>query len=141
MGKCENFITKQLQFVVGCGKIYTTAVALPWRLNKEEGYLDLFYCDILSYDDEGAEEYCSKEVYVKRVKRYFSELPGKTTAAELIRAVYSASVDKEKMGVVNPTIVLGYVKSTGEAVLFTGELDRIQVELTPRDKVILFSSH
>ena len=100
-----------------------------------------FYTDILSYDDAETEEYNSKEIYVKKVKRYFNGIPKPTTADKLIRAVYSESLDEKISGFVNPTIVLGYVKSNGEMVIFGGDLTQIPVKLEEHDKLILFSAH
>lgn len=110
------------------------------QISEYEALFD-FYNDILSYDEEGAEEYDSKEVYVKKVKRYFDEIPKETTADQLIRAVYEASLDEERMGVSNPTIVLGYVKPGGTVKIFGGDLTQIKVNLDEKDKLILFSAH
>ncbi len=109
------------------------------QIGEKEALFD-FYVDILTYDDEEIGD--SKEIYIKKVRRYFDETPGKTTAAELVRAVYEASVDEsldedEK----NPTIVLGYVKPGGIMELFSGDLTQIEVELDITDKLIMFSSH
>jgi len=62
-------------------------------------------------------------------------------ALSAARAVYEASLDEERMGTVNPTILLGYVKPGGTRVLFSGDLTQIPVKLEARDKVILFSAH
>jgi hypothetical protein len=101
-----------------------------------------FYCDILTYDDSNASSYMSKEVYTKKVSLFFDEIPGECTAAELIRAVWSASVDSsvppEKR---NPTIVLGYVKPGGRITLFDGDQDSITVHLEKQDKIIVFTNH
>ena len=110
------------------------------QISESEALFD-FYNDILSYDEEGAAEYSSKEVYIKKVKRYFNEIPAKTTADKLVRAIYDASIDEEKMGVVNPTIALGYVKPGGKIVIFGGDLSQINVRLEEKDKLILFSAH
>lgn len=108
----------------------------------EKDALRHFYADILTYDSSDAEVYQSKEVYVKKVSRFFQTLPGECTAAEFIRAVYRASVDeslpKEKR---NPTIVLGYVKPGGRMVLFHGNQEHIPVKLEEKDKLIVFSNH
>ena len=45
------------------------------------------------------------------------------------------------MGVVNPTIALGYVKPGGKIVIFGGDLSQINVRLEEKDKLILFSAH
>ena len=101
-----------------------------------------FYNDILSYDDENSENsYDSKEVYIKKVKRYFNEIPASTTADKFVRAVYEASLDEKVMGYVNPTIALGYVKPGGIIKIFSGDLSQIKVDLEVNDKIILFSAH
>ena len=101
-----------------------------------------FYNDILSYDEgSDGEKYDSKEVYIKKVKRYFSEIPAPTTADKFVRAVYNASLDENVVGFVNPTIVLGYVKPGGIIKIFSGDLSQIKVDLGVEDKLILFSAH
>lgn len=102
-----------------------------------------FYKDILTYDEECTENqndeeniYESKEIYIKNVKTFFDEVPSVTSAFELVRAVYNASCDTA-----NPSIVLGYVKSNGEVNLFSNGLNSIEVKLTKKDKLILFSNH
>lgn len=110
------------------------------QISEFEALFD-FYNDILSYDNAETEEYESKEVYVKKVRRYFKEIPKAATAAQLVRAVYEASLDESVSGFVNPTVVLGYVKPGGKLVLFSGDLNQIQVNLEEKDKIILFSAH
>lgn len=100
-----------------------------------------FYNDILSYDETNVKVYDSKEVYIKKVKHYFNEIPEKTTAAELVRAIYNASLDEKTAGFVNPTIALGYVKPGGKVVIFNGDLAQITVKLEENDKLILFTAH
>ena len=39
------------------------------------------------------------------------------------------------------TPLLGYARITGEMVLFTGDQDDIEVELTSKDKLIVFCNH
>ena len=109
------------------------------QISEFEALFD-FYNDILSYD-ENSGDYTSKEVYIKKVKRYFDDVPEETTADQLVRAVYNASLDEKKMGFANPTIVLGYVKPGGKLVIFGGDLTRIKVQLEEKDKLILFSAH
>ncbi|MBQ3597425.1 MAG: hypothetical protein II988_06415 [Clostridia bacterium] len=109
------------------------------QISEVEALYDL-YNDILSYDEEGAEEYSSKEVYVKKVWRYFETMPTPTTAEVFVRAIFEESIKKDKYGYLNPTIVLGYVKD-GKITIFSGDLSRIPVDLKPSDKVILFSPH
>ena len=108
----------------------------------EKDVLFNFYNDILSYDSADATKYESKEIYAKKVNRYFEELPAPCTAAELIRAVYDAAAGldlppEER----NHTLVLGYVKKGGELVLFSGNQSKIRVELEPTDKIIVYSNH
>jgi len=98
-----------------------------------------FYVDILTYDDQETE---SNEIYIKRAGDYFTELPGKTTAEQLIRAVFEATSDpklpKEQN---NMTALLGYINKDGELKLFSGDQSAIKVELTPEDKLVLFADH
>lgn len=101
-----------------------------------------FYNDILTFDVDTKAGFESKEVYVKKVSTFFAELPAPCKAYELIRAVYFASISEkippEKR---NPTIVLGYVKHSGETVLFSGNLSQIDVALDPGDKIVVYSNH
>ncbi|MBR6765626.1 MAG: hypothetical protein IKM06_03990, partial [Clostridia bacterium] len=87
-------------------------------------------------------QFDSKEIYIKKVRRFFDELPAPTTAEKLVRAVYNASVDDSiPENKQNPTIVLGYVKPGGNIVLFAGDQSQIKVKLDINDKLILFSNH
>ena len=105
------------------------------QISEVESLFD-FYNDILSYDnDECQGKYTSKEIYIKKVRRLFTEIPGKTTADVLVRTLYKQTRDT------NPTICLGYVKPGGIVVVFGGELSGIPVELDEHDKLIVFSSH
>ena len=111
------------------------------QIGEKEAIFD-FYTDILTYDAEG-DSYESKEVYAKKVSTFFEEVPAECTAAELIRAVWKASVDesvpKNKR---NPTIVLGYVRgSDGKITLFHGDQANSKVKLDEKDKIIVFSNH
>ncbi len=111
------------------------------QISEKEALFD-FYTDILTYDDGSDGGYESKEIYVKKVSRFFEEIPEKCTAEELIRAVFNASanesIPKEEQ---NPTLVLGYVKYGGEIVLFSGDQSQTEVSLDIRDKIIVFSNH
>ena len=111
------------------------------QIGEKEALFD-FFTDILTYDEDDVGGYTSKEVYIKKVSQLFTAIPGKCTAAELIRAVYQASVDPSIPAENrNPTVVLGYVKPGGRMVLFSGDQATIQVELEERDKLIVFSNH
>lgn len=96
-----------------------------------------FYSDILTYDEKGATSYESKELYIKEVDRFFdkNEIPAKCSARELIWSVFEASPQNNK------EIILGYTSSNGKMTIFSGNQDDIQVELRPKDKLIIFSSH
>lgn len=111
------------------------------QIGEKEALFD-FYNDILTYDEGEGGVYESKEIYIKKVRRYFTELPKPTTAGKFIRAVYNASIDDsiplEKQ---NPTIVLGYVKPGSNMVLFSGDQEEMNVELELNDKLIMFSNH
>ena len=113
------------------------------QIGEKEALFD-FYTDILSYDDSDANRtgYESKEIYAKRVDQFFDVIPGSCTAAELIQAVFDASID-ETIPEINryPTIVLGYVRHGGETVLFSGDQRDIKVELQASDKLIVFTNH
>ena len=97
-----------------------------------------FYSDILTYDNKDAEEFVSKELYVKRAGDYFKKLPPPCTACDLIRSVYLGS---EQLGKSSTSIALGYIKESGEMIIFTGDQYSISVELTENDKLILFGNH
>lgn len=101
-----------------------------------------FYSDILTYDTGETNTYESKEIYIKKVSGFFSVIPEKCTAEQLIRAVYEQSSKQASVyGSVNPTIVLGYVKPGGEMCIFEGDQSKIIVELQENDKLIVFSNH
>lgn len=96
-----------------------------------------FYSDILTYDEEGVDSYESKELYIKEVDRFFenNNIPTKCSARELIWSVFEASPQNNK------EIVLGYTSPGGKMTIFSGNQDDIQVELHPKDKLIVFSNH
>lgn len=100
----------------------------------EQDVLFDFYNDILTYDSANSVDMESKEIYIKKVSRYFLEIPPKCVVADLVRAVYQASAP-------NHTVVLGYVTHSGEMTLFSGDQRSQYVELQPDDKLILFSAH
>lgn len=111
------------------------------QISEKEALFD-FYTDILTYDMDASSGYESKEIYVKKVSRFFNEIPDECTAEELIRGLLDASTDcripkKEQ----NPAIALGYVKQNGKVVLFSGNQTEIKVHLESGDKLIVFSNH
>lgn len=93
-----------------------------------------FYNDILTYDETNT-NFESKELYAKKVSRFFEKIPGACNASELIRAVYEASPEE------NRTIVIGYCHKDGEMTLFSGNQERIPVLLDKTDKLIMFTNH
>lgn len=111
------------------------------QLGEKDALFD-FYIDILTFDEGQGDGYDSKELYAKKVTRFFNEIPAPTTADQFVRAVYDASVDptipeNEQC----PTVVLGYVKPGGRMVLFSGDQQDIPVELEAGDKLIMFTNH
>ena len=94
-----------------------------------------FFEDILTNDQIDSEEYCSKELYVKKAKDFFDEIPIKSSAFELIRAIYEASPDTNK------SFLLGVVSSEGKMELFEGNQEDRVVEIKHDDKLILYSNH
>lgn len=108
----------------------------------EKSALFDFYTDILTYDSGDTDVYESKEIYIKKVRRFFNEVPKPTTADKFIRAVYNAAVDDSiPLNKQNPSIVLGYVKPGARMVLFSGDQSNIEVNLDVNDKLIIFSNH
>ena len=123
------------------------------QIGEKESLFD-FYSDILTYDADGAETYDSKELYAKKVHRFFADdkIPDECTATELIRAVYegskiAAAKSSDHAYKDNLSVVIGYVKKgkveneDEKMVIFSGNQDRIRVKLEPEDKLIIFSKH
>ena len=104
------------------------------QISEVDGLFE-FYNDVLSYDDGWDGSYSSKEISLKKVKRFFTQVPQQTTADVFVRTIYSQTREE------NPTLCIGYVKPGGNIVIFGGDLSKIQVELNEEDKVILFTSH
>ncbi|MCD8117704.1 MAG: hypothetical protein LUE21_11480 [Oscillospiraceae bacterium] len=104
------------------------------QISEKEALYE-FYCDILTYDEEDAETYESKELYIKPAAEFLAALPGRCTAAQLIRGIYNACPPDNK------ALVIGYVDGEGSTILFTGRQDELWLELTDRDKLIIFSNH
>ena len=82
------------------------------QIGEKDALFD-FYSDILSYDEENADQYNSKEIYIKKASGFFNTLPPKCKVSELIRAVFTASSNpalppKKR----NPTLLLGMVKES-----------------------------
>lgn len=94
-----------------------------------------FYNDILTYDSADCKEYDSKEIYIKSVSEFFNELPPRCSAYDLIRAVYECSSESDRV------ILLGYVRNEKDMQIFCGEQEKIQIQLRPDDKLIVFCKH
>ena len=62
------------------------------QIGEKDAIFD-FYQDILIYDEDGVDGYQSKEIYVKKAKDFFVELPPECTADKLIRGVFEAYYD------------------------------------------------
>jgi len=94
-----------------------------------------FYEDLLDYDVDDTELFTTKELFVKRAVEFFKEIPESCTAADLIRAIWNDSPDDNK------SLVLGYFYPEGKMTLFMGDQRNINVTLTDKHKLILFSNH
>jgi len=104
------------------------------QIGEKDSLFD-FYYDILTYDDPEADEADSKELYIKRVDKFFAQIPEPCSAADLIRAVYDASPDDNK------SVLVGYFRRDGEIILFSGDQSAVHVALTGEESLILFSNH
>lgn len=111
------------------------------QLGEKDAIYD-FYQDILAYDTSDEGGYESKELYIKKAKDFFDEIPPECTAEQMIRGVFEATYDpnapKEQQ---NITVMLGYVKPGEEPVFFGGRQSNTSVKLGPKDKIIVFSNH
>lgn len=102
--------------------------------SSEHEAINTFYRDILTFDDPLSGIYSSKELYLKRAEKFFTELPGKCTARELIHAIYKASPSENKQ------VLLGYFRDQ-KHVLFAGEKMDMKIQIRPSDRLIFCSNH
>ncbi|MCF0228182.1 MAG: hypothetical protein HUJ76_00640 [Parasporobacterium sp.] len=109
------------------------ASKMTTQICEKGGLFDLFRY-LMTFGGENAEEYDSKELYIKDVKDFFLETPAPCTAKELITAVYNASPSENKQ------IVIGSV-CDNKIKIFAGNQREIKVELTENDKLIIFCAH
>lgn len=58
----------------------------------------------------------SKEIYVKKVKRFFKSIPAECNAYDFVRGIYDAAPESNK------SIAIGYVQKNGKTILFSGDL-------------------
>ena len=111
------------------------------QIGDKEAIFD-FYKDILTYDENGAGGYTSKEVYAKKVSSFFNELPGECSEEEFIRAVWESSIDPSvPENKRYPTVALGYVKPGGMVRLFGRNQRSTRMKPGEHDKVIVFTNH
>ncbi len=109
------------------------------QIGEKEAIYD-FYKDLLSYSSDKAGGQ-SKKPQLKKVSSFFKEIPPKCTAYDLVRAVFEASVSSaEASQMQHPALVLGYVKATGETIVFSGDLSEIDVSLEAEDKIIVYTA-
>ena len=104
------------------------------QIGEKESIYD-FYKGLLSYSPGGSGSQ-SRKPQLKKVSSFFKETPSECTAYDLVRAVFEASVASDKS---KPVMVLGYIKATGETVIFSGDLSEINVSLEAEDKIIVYT--
>ena len=108
------------------------------QIGEKESIYD-FYKGLLSYSSNRPDGQ-SRKPQLKKVSSFFKELPPACTAHDLVRAVFEASVSSaEASGKQNPILVLGYIKASGETVIFSGDLSEIDVRLEAEDKIIVYT--
>lgn len=106
-------------------------------INKNSLYE--FYKEILEYDkEEGV--YDSKEIYIKKVNRFFSKIPEEMTIGQLMKAVYKCSP------IENKAILIGYIDRYKKMTIFANKNNyrgnrNKKIILEPEDKLIIFSNH
>lgn len=99
------------------------------------------YADIMDYDEMETAVYDGIEIYIKKAGDYFSELPPKNTpASTIIRSVYEASLGFWGSSM-DFAMLLGYIDTRGDLILFGGPQDQRKVTLTNEDKLVIFSNH
>lgn len=98
-----------------------------------------FYKDLLSYSADKPDGQ-SRKPQLKKVSSFFRVTPPPCTAHDLVRAVFEASVlSAVASGKRSPILVLGYIKASGETVIFSGDLTEINVALEADDKIIVYT--
>lgn len=107
------------------------------KIELYEFYEDAFTYDEISDADKSNNEmgYESKELYVKKVDEFLKSIPEKCTALDLIRALYEASPGDNK------AFLLGIARPGGVVEMFDGRQSDKIVELTDRDKLIMYCNH
>ena len=110
------------------------------QISEDYARYNLF-SDIMDYDEMETDIYDGIEIYIKRAGDYFSELPPKNVPVDaLIRSVFNASLGF--WGKPNDfAILMGYINSTDELILFNGAQDTKTVTLCEDDRLVIFSNH
>lgn len=99
---------------------------------SENDVINVFFKDILTYDNNIQK---TKEIYVKPINEYFTKIPRKCTALDLIMSVYEKTKDSTS------SIVLGYVDKKNKTHLFAEKLDMMEIDLACQEKIILYETH
>lgn len=102
--------------------------------SSEHEAINVLYHDILTFDEPADGAYNSKELYLKRAEKFFTELPGECKVRELIYSIYKASPRENK------EVLLGYFRD-GKHVLFVGDKMDMKLQIRPSDRLILCSNH
>ena len=110
--------------VVLSGKIYTKEISVDIDTDRDS---------IMDLDVSVAIGGISSTIATSQVSTYDEILE--------ITSLSPESVNEKKTKAPSPSILLGYVRNHTEVVIFEGDLSKIQVELLPDDKLILFASH
>lgn len=107
------------------------------QIGEKDSIYD-FYKGLLSYSSQSGP--CGKP-QLKKVKSFFREIPPACTAYDLVRAVFEASVSSDSAsGKRSPAMVLGYIKASGETVVFSGDLSGIDVALDGEDRIVVYTN-
>lgn len=103
------------------------------QISENEVLYD-FFKDILLYNDGKLRE--GKEIYIKNVEFFFKQIPGECNARDLMISLYDETMND------NPVILLGYIsQDKNKAVFLSGDLSKINLELKPGDKLVLYCEH
>lgn len=108
------------------------------QIGEKESIFE-FYRGLLSYSSDQSNGQCRKP-QLKKVSSFFKETPAPCMAYDLVRAVFEASASSaEASQRHDPTLVLGYIKASGETIVFSGDLTEIKVSLEADDKIIVYT--
>ena len=137
-----NCLIKNISYIFFIIFIFIFFIIFAFPLNEFTNNISDKSCYIYTTYDEIDDEksvdgvvYESKELYVKKVPEFLKAIPPKCTALELIRALYEASPED------NRAFLLGVAKPGGVVEMFDGRQSDKTVELTDRDKLIMYCNH